>query len=101
MTHTVLVIATMVILGLSSSAAAARGPCAPTKTADENLRKKHGEVPVFAGLNRGGVLFQVYRNADTGAWTATVTHPSLMSTCVVDAGRSGELIDPPKPGKKL
>lgn len=66
--------------------------CGPRDEVVASLSKRYQELPLAAGINKSGRLFEILVRRDGVSWTVLLTTPDGVS-CIVDAGESLMLID--------
>lgn len=85
-------IAFLTICGLLlSSSAWGQGACAPRAAMIERAKVEFGEVPVVAGLERGGLAMEVLASPE-GSWTMLAVNPMGLA-CVVATGTAWRAAD--------
>jgi hypothetical protein len=90
--------ASILALMICASPAFAQMPqCGPRADVLAQLAGKWGEAPRAMGLIPSAGVMEMFANAETGTWTATITSPDG-KTCIVAAGADFETMDAPKPG---
>ena len=65
--------------------------CASTEDVYSIISDKFQEQRVLSGISLSGYVTEIWLNADSGSWTAIVTHPNGIS-CVADEGTDGTRI---------
>lgn len=81
-------IVSLAVLALTAAPALAQQPCAPSRDEMAKILEggKYNERPVITGMAAGGQYrFELWANAVTGTWTATMQQPNGR-TCIVAAG---------------
>jgi hypothetical protein len=96
-----------------STAANAAPKCAPHDVVLRNLAEHFSETRVAFGMSSGGMVMELFSNADTGSWTVTYTNPNGITcvswtvtytnpngiTCVVASGQAFETLADALPPK--
>lgn len=91
--------ATIAIVSILSSPAAAQSNCAPREVVVERLAGEYGEVRRSLGIGSDNTIVEVFASDDTGSWSITVTYTGGLS-CLVASGQAFEQLEVqlPSPG---
>ena len=95
----VVLVVSLLLMVLGLRAATAGSACTDRRTLATALEKTHSEVPVSIGLERTGLVIEVFASP-TGSFTIVLTRPSGES-CVMAAGESWEDLPKKLAGMKL
>lgn len=95
-----LCVASMVAIGIAApilaNAQTQDAACARYDALAATLTIAAGEQPVMQGLTFQGTLLQIWRNADTGDWTAVIATPDGLG-CIVSHGTNMTAATPTPP----